>query len=112
MENKGLIISLLTIIFGLVGYIVFSSNDNVSNGNLTEEELELFFREHTIANNNAVAIKIDFTIPQPGTAYLGTIHGYPNNRSVCEELIAPYNEDPSLTTIPGGTYYCEVLRPQ
>lgn len=45
----------------------------------------------------------------PGTAYLGTIHGYPNNLSVCEELIEPYNTDPTLTTIPGSTYYCETL---
>lgn len=79
-------------------------------GNLTEEELDGFFRKHTISGNHAAAIKLRFTIPQPGTSYLGTIHGYPNNLAVCEELIAPYNEDPSLTTIPGSTYYCEVLR--
>jgi len=81
-----------------------------SASDLTEEQIESFFRKHTISGNHAVAIKLRFTVPQPGTAYLGTIHGYPNNRSVCEELIAPYNKDTSLTTIPGGSYYCEVLR--
>lgn len=100
------------IILGLIGYIVFNTNNNQTSEDLSEEELETFFRHHTIANNNAVAIKLNFTVPQPGTAYLGTIHGYPDNVSVCEELIAPYNEDSSLTIIPGGTYYCEVLRSQ
>jgi hypothetical protein len=44
-----------------------------------------------------------------GVAYLATIHGFPNNRSVCEEIIAPYNKDPSLSVIP-GEYFCEELR--
>lgn len=77
---------------------------------LTEEEVESFFRKNTISGNYAAAMKIRFTVPVPGVAYLGTIHGYPDNLSVCEELIAPYNMDPSLTTIPGSTYYCELLR--
>lgn len=77
--------------------------------NLTEKELEDFFRKNTINNNYAVAIKLSFTNPTPWTAYLWTIHGYPDNKSVCEELISPYNEDPSLTIIPGSIYYCETL---
>ncbi len=79
--------------------------------NLSEKELEDFFRNHTIANNYAVAIMQDFSFPIDGTAYLGTIHGYPDNKSVCEELIAPYNDDPSLSTIPGALYYCKTLKP-
>ena len=42
-------------------------------------------------------------------AYLATIHGYPNNLSVCKELIAPYNKDSSKSVI-AGEYYCEELR--
>jgi hypothetical protein len=44
-----------------------------------------------------------------GSAYLATIHGYPNNRSVCEQIIAPYNKDAALSVIP-GEYFCEELR--
>jgi hypothetical protein len=81
-----------------------------SGGDLSEEDLEDFFRRHTVSGNRAVAIKLRFSVPTAGTAYLATVHGYPNNRQVCEELIAPYNSDPSLTTIPGGRYFCEILR--
>ena len=81
-----------------------------TGADLTEEEVEDFFRRHTVSGNHAAAIKLRFTIPRPGTAYLGTIHGYPNNLQVCEELIEPYNKDPSLTIIPGSRYFCEVLR--
>jgi hypothetical protein len=42
-------------------------------------------------------------------AYLATVHGYPDNRSVCEEIIAPCNKDTSTSVIP-GEYYCEELR--
>lgn len=41
-------------------------------------------------------------------SWLATIHGYPDNRSVCEELIEPYNSDPELSVLP-GTYYCEAI---
>jgi len=46
-----------------------------------------------------------------GPDWLATVHGYPNNREVCEEIVKPYNEDPELSVIP-GTYYCEEIRPQ
>jgi hypothetical protein len=81
-----------------------------ADADLTEAEVEDFFRRHTVCGNHAAAIKLRFTIPQPGTAYLGTIHGYPNNLQVCEGLIEPYNDDPSFTVIPGARYFCEVLR--
>jgi hypothetical protein len=42
-------------------------------------------------------------------AYLATVHGFPNNISVCEELIKPYNEDSSMSTL-AGEYFCEELR--
>jgi hypothetical protein len=82
----------------------------VQGRDLSEEGLEAFFRKHTVNGNHAVAAKVRFTVPSPGVAYLLTVHGYPNNLSVCEELIAPYNKDPSLSVMPGNTYFCEVLR--
>ena len=80
--------------------ITITTSDSV-----TESELEDFFRKHKVDGNKAVALKKQFV---GGESYLGTIHGYPTNLSVCEQLIAPYNEDPSLSSLP-GTYYCEVL---
>jgi hypothetical protein len=91
--------------------IAASRSRTEAGGNLTEDEVEAYFRRHTVAGNRAVAVKLRFSVPSPGTAYLLTVHGYPNNRQVCEELIAPYNADPSTTTIPGGRYYCETLTP-
>jgi hypothetical protein len=44
-----------------------------------------------------------------GVIHLITIHGFPTNMSVCEDLIAPYNKDPSLSVM-GGEYFCEELR--
>jgi hypothetical protein len=93
-------------IFAACGPVTITTSDT-----LTEEQLENFFKKHKIGKHHAVAIKRRFTAPAPGgTAYLATIHGYPNNLSVCEELIAPYNKDPSLSAIPGGYYYCDILR--
>lgn len=79
-------------------------------GDLTEEDLDAFFRKHTVSGKHVVAVKKLTTISgQSAVSYLSTIHGYPDNLGVCKELIAPYNEDPSLSVIP-ATYFCEVLR--
>ena len=40
---------------------------------------------------------------------IATVHGYPTNLSVCEQLIAPYNQDQSSSALPGD-YFCEELR--
>ncbi len=109
MKSRAIIIIVLAIISGLFAYILIDTSIPTTN-DFTEEQLLDFFRSHTVSGNYAAAIKLQYTQPRPGTAYLGTIHGYRNNLSVCEELIAPYNEDPSLTLIPGSTYYCELLR--
>lgn len=76
-----------------------------SDASISEDDLQKFFRKHKINNHSAVALKKHSI----GDSYLATIHGYPNNLSVCEELIAPYNKDSALSTIPGD-YYCEVLQ--
>lgn len=72
---------------------------------ITAAELESFFREHKVDDNYAVALKKR----SAGDAYLATIHGYPDNLSVCEALIEPYNRDPELSAVP-GSYFCEELR--
>lgn len=101
------LICVMTVLF-LMGCDV--SSPSVNKKNLSEDDLESFFRGKTISGNYAAAIKLRFTLPLPGVAYIGTIHGYPNNLTVCEELIEPYNADPTLTVIPGGAYFCEELR--
>lgn len=99
------------IIFAIIGGIIgfwIATVVPFSGSDLTEDKLDELFRNHTVSGKHVVAIKR--YSPQLGTnSYLGTIHGYPNNLSVCEELIAPYNKDSSLSVIPGGKYYCEVL---
>ncbi len=77
-----------------------------SGDSITSDDLESFFGKHKIDGNGAVAIK---KLSFGEESYLATIHGYPTNLSVCEQLIAPYNEDPSLSSI-DGYYYCEPLR--
>lgn len=73
---------------------------------MTEEQLEAFVRGRTVNGKPVVALK-----KRTGglDAYLATIHGYPNNLSVCEELVKPYNADASMSTLP-GQYFCEELR--
>ena len=43
----------------------------------------------TVDGHYAVAIK---KRSLGGESYLATVHGYPTNLSVCEQLIAPYNQ--------------------
>lgn len=83
------------------------SNVTITTGSsIPSEELETFFHEHKVDGNYAVALKKS----SAGIAsYLATIHGYPDNMAVCESLIEPYNQNASLSTIP-GTYYCQELR--
>jgi hypothetical protein len=73
---------------------------------VTSSEVEAFFRKHKVDGTHAVAMK---KRSMGGEGYLATVHGYPNNRSVCEEIIEPYNKDASLSVIP-GQYFCEELR--
>ena len=76
-----------------------------SGDSITEEKLESFFRKHKVGGNYPVAIK-KHSIAE---SYLATIHGYPDNLSVCKQIIEPYNKDQKLSAIE-GEYYCEVLR--
>jgi hypothetical protein len=73
---------------------------------ITNEQLESFFRAHKVEGNHVVALK---KRSLGAVSYLATIHGYPDNRSVCEELVVPYNKGSSASVI-SGDYYCEELR--
>ena len=79
---------------------------SVTSGDMTSSQLEAFLRKHKVDNHNPVALKKRSV---GGDSYLATVHGYPNNLSVCMELVAPYNSNPSLSVLP-GTYFCEELR--
>jgi len=98
--KKVLLITALVMIAGC-NQVTITTGDSIS-----EAELEQFFKKHKVGRNHAVALKKKSV---GGMSYLATIHGYPNNLSVCNELIAPYNKDASLSTIP-GIYFCEELR--
>jgi hypothetical protein len=65
---------------------------------ITSSELQNFFRKHKVDGYPAVALKKHSI---GGEIYLATIHGYPSNLSVCEQMIPPYNKDPMLSAIPG-----------
>jgi hypothetical protein len=93
------------LLISIAGILVACGNPGLGRS-MSESELEAFFRGRTVSGKPVVAVKKR----TPGSAaYLLTVHGYPNNLSVCEELIKPYNEDPSLSVLP-GEYFCEELR--
>ena len=68
----------------------------------TQEDVKGFFATHKIGSSP------DYALMKNGTDYLTTIHGFGDDLSVCMELIKPYNENPSLSTI-AGTYSCAPL---
>jgi hypothetical protein len=96
-------------VYAFVGVTFLTGCDQVTvatGDNVTSSEVEAFFRKHKVDGNHAVAMK---KRSLGVVAYLGTIHGFPNNFSVCEEVLAPYKKDASLSTIP-GSYFCEDLQ--
>jgi hypothetical protein len=99
MKRINLIVAVVLLSAGC-GDVSMTSGDSISS-----EELEQFFRKHEVDGSPAVAMKKRSL----AVSYLATIHGYVNNLSVCNELIAPYNDDSTKSTLP-GEYYCEELR--
>jgi formate hydrogenlyase subunit 3/multisubunit Na+/H+ antiporter MnhD subunit len=69
---------------------------------IPQEELARFFQ------HNQVGGTPDYAMIKNGSIHLLTIHGYADNRLVCEMLIKPYNEDESLSVMP-GQYACRPL---
>ena len=93
----------------LIGATLLMGCDQVTvttGDTIASSDVEDFFRNRKVDGNQTVALKKRFP---GGEAYLATVHGYPNNRSVCEDLIAPYNKDASLSVLPED-YFCEELR--
>ena len=72
---------------------------------ITDKQLERFFRKHKIDGNYPVALKKRSF----ADSYLATIHGYPDNLSVCQQIIEQYNKNKDLSAVK-GEYYCEILR--
>jgi len=64
--------------------------------------LKAYFAKHRVGSS------ADYAIVKNGTDYLATVHGYMDDGSVCEQLIAPYNKNPALSVLP-GTYSCVPL---
>ena len=67
-----------------------------------QEDVQRFFSKNKIDGSP------DYAVMKNGTVHLLTIHGYADDMSACMELIKPYNEDPSLSVLP-GTYSCVPL---
>lgn len=87
----------------IIFFIIFSTGCSTTTAReASQEDLQEFFRTHRIDKS------IDYAIMKNGTDHLATIHGYADDKSVCLELIKPYNEDPSLSSLP-GTYTCVPL---
>lgn len=67
-----------------------------------EKDVQKFFK------NNKIGESPDYAFVKNGLAgaeHLITIHGYANDKSVCEALAREYNGDSSLSTLP-GKYQC------
>ena len=69
---------------------------------ITQDDLKAYFAKHRVGSS------ADYAIVKNGTDYLATVHGYMDDGSVCEQLIAPYNKNPALSVLP-GTYSCVPL---
>ena len=108
MPKNPFIISVFCTIVGFLTITLQGCNAlSVTVGDsIKDNELEEFFKKHTVNGNRAVALK---KRSLGGVSYLATIHGYRTNHSVCEEIIAPYNKDSSKSVI-GGEYFCEDLK--
>jgi hypothetical protein len=98
--------SLLISVVLVVGLATGCAGGTTLGDSVTEDQLEAFFRAHKVEGNHVAAIK---KRSAGVSSYLATIHGYPNNISVCEEIVAPLNKDDSTSVVP-GQYYCEELR--
>lgn len=68
----------------------------------TQEDVREFFATHKVGRSP------DYAVVKNGTDYLAVIFGMNDDLSACMDLIKPYNENQSLSAIP-GTYSCVPL---
>ncbi|ABC64628.1 hypothetical protein ELI_12680 [Erythrobacter litoralis HTCC2594] len=78
-----------------------ASRDFESLSDFTDA-LEQTFKSKPLEYSRAIALIKDGAA---GPDWLATFHGLPDNKSACEEIIQPYNEDPALSVVP-GRYRC------
>jgi hypothetical protein len=67
-----------------------------------EKNLKKYFAKNKMGNSP------DYAIIKNGTDYIATIHGMADDLAVCQQIIKPYNENPSLSTFQGD-YACVPL---
>lgn len=97
----GKAVALIAVVL-LAGTLAACSQDKQSN----EAQLRDFLKAHPVASDPPVAV---MKRNAAGDAWLITVQGYADNQATCEQLIEPYNSDPSLSTV-AGTYYCDPIR--
>jgi hypothetical protein len=91
---------IITIILFTIGIMLVGCE----SGTKTVEQdavKEFFFK-------NRVGSSPDYAVMKNGTDHLLTVHGFVNDLDVCMKLIEPYNNNPSLSTLP-GSYTCVPL---
>ena len=85
--------------------ILFLAGCNGEQKKITEEDIKKYFNTHKTSSTAFMLIK---NSKVGGDASLAVIFGLMDNQKACEELIAPYNKDSTLSII-DGVYRCEKL---
>jgi hypothetical protein len=80
--------------------------DENSTHEKNEQGLREYFIKHPVASGQAYMVMKKNALAK---SWLATIHGYPDNQRVCNDLIKPYNDDPKQSVIE-GQYFCEAVR--
>lgn len=89
-------------LLGVVFLGIITSLASFGKHEATQEDVREFFATHKIGRSP------DFAVVKNGTDYLAVIYGMNDDLSTCMDLIKPYNEDPSISTLP-GSYSCVPL---
>jgi hypothetical protein len=85
--------------------IFFLAGCNSEHKKINEEDIKNYFNNHKTSSSAFMIVK---NSKVGGDASLAVIFGLMDNQKACEELIAPYNKDPSMSII-DGVYRCEKL---
>lgn len=84
---------------------LFLSACNGEHKKITDEDIKKYFNDHKTSSSAYMIIK---NSEIGGDANLAVIFGLMDNQRACEELIAPFNKDSTLSVIK-GIYRCEKL---